>query len=136
MRGTAAVLLLAAFGLAGCFSVRSNAHFSYAKVDGDTFARLLADSTDHVLIDVRTRGEHARAHLPGAINRSFLSFRYGRLVRDLDRSRLVLLYCQTCHRSPLAARRMKRMGFRRVVDLQGGFQRWKGPTTGDRTTNP
>ncbi len=115
--------------LTGCFSVRSTERFSYAKIDADSYARLLADSTDRVLIDVRSSGEHAKGHLPGAINRSYLSFRYGRLVRDIDRSTLVFLYCHTCHRSPLAARRMKRMGFRRVVDLEGGFQRWPGPIT-------
>lgn len=115
--------------LTGCFSVRSTERFSYAKIDADSYARLLADSTDRVLIDVRTPGEHAKGHLPGAVNRSYLSFRFGRLVRDLDRSTLVLLYCHTCHRSPLAARRMKRLGFRRVVDLEGGFRRWPGPTT-------
>lgn len=129
MRGLVPVLLLAVVALSGCFTVRSTARFAYAKVDAGTFAQLMADSADHVLIDVRTRAEHARAHLPGAINRSFLSLRYGRLVRDIDRSKLVLLYCHTCHRSPLAARRMKRMGFRRVVDLAGGFRRWNGPTT-------
>lgn len=129
MRGAAPFLVLLGSTLTGCFSVRSTDRFSYAKVDAATFAQVLADSTDHVLIDVRTPGEHARGHLPGAINRSYLSFRYGRLVRDLDRSTLVLLYCHTCHRSPLAARRMKRMGFRRVVDLQGGFRQWPGPTT-------
>ena len=115
--------------LVGCFSVRSTGRFAYAKVDAATFARVLVDSADHVLIDVRTPAEHAKGHLPGAINRSYLSFRYGRLVRDLDRTKLVLLYCHTCHRSPLAARRMKRMGFRHVVDLEGGYRRWPGPNT-------
>ena len=128
MRGAAHVLVVLAPLLVGCFSVRSTGRFSYAKVDAATFAQVLADSTDRVLIDVRTPAEHARGHLPGAINRSFLSFRYGRLVRDLDRTKLVLLYCHTCHRSPLAARRMKRMGFRHVVDLQGGFRHWPGHT--------
>lgn len=129
MRGAAHVLAVLAPLFVGCFSVRSTDRFSYHKVDAATYARVLADSTDRVLIDVRTPGEHAKGHLPGAVNRSYLSFRFGRLVRDLDRSTLVLLYCHTCHRSPLAARRMKRLGFRRVVDLEGGFRRWPGPTT-------
>ena len=123
------ILLVLGPMLAGCFTVRSTDRFTYTKVDAASYARLLADSTARVLVDVRTAGEHEKGHLPGAINRSFLSFRYGRLVRYLDRSTLVFLYCQTCHRSPLAARRMKRMGFRRVVDLEGGFQRWPGPIT-------
>lgn len=129
MRAGVPIFVLLSTTLAGCFTVRSTGSFTYTRVDAASYARLLADSTARVLVDVRTPGEHAKGHLPGAINRSYLSFRYGRLVRDLDRSTLVLLYCHTCHRSPLAARRMKRMGFRRVVDLDGGLQRWPGPIT-------
>lgn len=129
MRAGTIALMLAGPALQGCFAVRSTPGFSYAKVDAAAYGRLLTDSADHVLIDVRTADEFAKGHMPGAVNRSFLSFRYGRLVRGLDRSRLVFLYCHTCHRSPLAARRMKRMGFRRVVDLERGFSRWPGPAT-------
>ncbi|MBK7269377.1 MAG: rhodanese-like domain-containing protein [Flavobacteriales bacterium] len=69
--------------------------------------------------------EFAKGHLPGALNHSYLSFRFGRSVQAIERDALVFVYCQTCHRSPLAARRMKRLGFRRVVDLKGGFAHWR-----------
>ncbi|MBK8341076.1 MAG: rhodanese-like domain-containing protein [Flavobacteriales bacterium] len=111
--------------LCGCFSVRSREGFTYERLEPANYARLLADSADHLLIDVRTSGEFAKGHLPGALNHSYLSFRFGRSVQTLERDTLVFIYCQTCHRSPLAARRMKRMGFRRVVDLKGGFTHWR-----------
>lgn len=109
----------------GCFSVRNTADFNYVKLAPDAYAAMLRDSSDHVLIDVRTPAEHRRSHLDGAVNHSYFSLRFGRMVKDLDRNKLVFLYCETCHRSPLAARRMKRMGFRRVVDLKGGHARWR-----------
>ena len=123
-RGWWALLFGCAF-LCGCFSVRSKEGFTYEKLEPANYARLLADSGEHVIIDVRTRGEFAKGHLPGALNHSYLSFRFGRSVQAIERDALVFVYCQTCHRSPLAARRMKRLGFRRVVDLKGGFAHWR-----------
>lgn len=111
--------------LSSCFSVRPNATFSYVKLDPEEYQALLADSAEHVLIDVRTPGEYRKAHMEGAVNFSYLSLHYGSLVEPLDRGALIFLYCETCHRSPLAARRMKRMGFRRVVDLRGGHRKWR-----------
>lgn len=115
------VLLL----MSGCFSVKNNSRFSYNKLSPADYAVVLKDSSSYYLIDVRTPGEYKKSHLPGAINFSYLNFHFGRDVDSLDRNKLVLLYCQTCHRSPLAARKMKRMGFRKVIDLKAGFKNWR-----------
>lgn len=114
------------FGITGCFTVRSNSDFSYNKLSPADYATVLKDSSNYYLVDVRTVAEYKRAHLNGAINFSYLNFHIGRDVDSLDRNKLVLVYCQTCHRSQLAARKMKHMGFRKVYDLKGGFQKWKG----------
>lgn len=81
---------------------------------------MLKGNADHIIIDVRTPAEHRKSHLHGAVNYSYFSLKFGRMVEHLDRNELVFLYCETGHRSPLAARRMKRKGFRRVVDMKGG----------------
>lgn len=109
----------------GCFSVRNNDQFQYLKADRETYQQLLQDSVDNYLIDVRTKGEYNKSHLMNATNYSFLAFHYKKDVRHLNRNKLVFVYCQTCHRSPLAARKMKKMGFRKVIDLKGGYAKWK-----------
>ena len=108
----------------GCFTVKNSAGFTYEKLEMTAYNALLADSTDHTLIDVRTRGEYKRSHLEGAMNRSYFAFNYRKACSAVDGNKLVFVYCQTCHRSPLAARKLKRLGFRRVVDLKGGYQHW------------
>lgn len=113
------------YGLTGCFTVKSNRQFTYRKLTAAEYATVLKDSSNYYLVDVRTAKEYRRAHIAGAVNYSYLNFHIGRDVDTLDRNKLVLVYCQTCHRSPLAARKMKRLGFRKLYDLKGGYQKWK-----------
>jgi rhodanese-related sulfurtransferase len=117
-------MLIAALFLSGCFSVHSNAKFTYKKLTPEQYASYLRDSIDRYLIDVRTPGEYNKAHVSGAYNYNFLAFHFGRDVDSLDRNKTAFVYCQTCHRSPFAARTMKHKGFRCVYDLQGGFAKW------------
>jgi rhodanese-related sulfurtransferase len=118
------MLLFWLCGITACFTVRSNNGFSYSKLSPQEYEAVLKDSSNYYLVDVRTAAEYKRAHLPGAVNYSYLNFHIGRDIDSLDRNKLVLVYCQTCHRSPLAARKMKHMGFRKVYDLKGGYQKW------------
>lgn len=111
--------------LHSCFTVRNSAHFSYQKLSPVEYSKMLNDSVGYYLIDVRTKGEFNAAHIPTAINHSFLNFDFGKQVDSLNRNKLVFVYCQTCHRSPFAARTLKRKGFRKVYDLKGGYVKWK-----------
>jgi len=105
----------------GCFTVKNRPNFTYEKLEPAAYTALLADSIDHTLIDVRTKGEYERSNLEGAVNKSYFAFNYRKAFSGIDRNKLLFVYCQTCHRSPLAARKLKRKGFRRVVDLKGGY---------------
>lgn len=118
------IVLFCLYVFTGCFTVRSNEHFYYKKLSPAAYTAMLKDSSNYYLVDVRTAKEYRRAHLPGAMNFSYLNFHIGRDVDSLDRNKLVLVYCETCHRSPLAARKMKHMGFRKVLDLRGGYKKW------------
>jgi rhodanese-related sulfurtransferase len=108
----------------GCFSVKSNDQFTYKKLDVVDYRKMLMEADNRYLIDVRTQKEFDTDHINGATNFSLLAFHFRKDVRNLDRTKPVFLYCQTCHRSPLAARKMKRMGFVKVYDLVGGYKEW------------
>ena len=118
------IVLMCLLGLTGCFSVKNSKKFTYEKLTPEHYQSMLRDSADYYLIDVRTKKEYRKVHMTNAVNASFLSFRYGKKVDTMQREKLAFVYCQTCHRSPLAARRMKRKGFRKVYDLEGGFQKF------------
>ncbi len=110
--------------LQGCFTVKSNSHFTYQKLQAEDYARMLSDSANYYLIDVRTPAEYKKGHVNGAMNVNFFEFHFGQDVDSLQRDKTAFLYCHTCHRSPFAARIMKRKGFVRVYDLNGGFSKW------------
>ena len=117
-------IFIITLSISSCFSVKSNINFTYQKLSPGLYADILKDSVDFYLIDVRTPSEYNRSHMKNALNFSFLKFHFGRDVDSLDRNKIVFVYCQTCHRSPLAARKMKHKGFRKVIDLKGGYQKW------------
>ena len=77
-----------------------------------------------VVVDVRDPDEYRDGSIEAAnnISRGFLEFRIGSVASDP--STPLVLYCQTGLRSMLAAKALHDLGYKNVVNLQGGFQRW------------
>ncbi len=86
-----------------------------------------------VLIDVREHSEYEHGHITGAhlVPRGILEAAadpaYPKHFPALSgaRQREVVLYCATSGRSAMAAAVLQMMGFGRVFNLAGGFDRWK-----------
>jgi rhodanese-related sulfurtransferase len=81
---------------------------------------LVADGVK--VLDVRTPGEFAAGHVPGAVNIPYdeLDRRAGELGAA---STPYLLYCRSGRRSGIAVANLKQKGFRRLYDLQA-YDRW------------
>ena len=76
------------------------------------------------LIDVREAEEYARGHLPGAE-----SLCKGILERDIeervpDLAAPLVLYCGGGYRSALAAENLRKMGYKNVASMWGGWRAW------------
>ena len=79
-----------------------------------------------LLIDVREESEYAVDHVPGAIHLG-----KGILERDIearvpDVNTEVILYCGGGFRSALAADALQKMGYTRVISMDGGIRDWRG----------
>jgi rhodanese-related sulfurtransferase len=77
------------------------------------------------LIDVREESEWARDHLPGAIHLG-----KGILERDIearipDPGTEIILYCGGGFRSALAADNLQKMGYTKVLSMDGGIRGWR-----------
>jgi len=83
-------------------------------------ARLHQVADDAQVIDVRFPSEYRKARIEGAVNMSYIG-RFKRKARTLDPQRPTFIYCETAHRSPFATRTLKRMGFKQIIDLKGGY---------------
>ncbi len=77
------------------------------------------------LVDVREESEWAKDHLPQAIHLG-----KGIIERDAeqylpDPDTEIVLYCGGGFRSALAADNLQRMGYTRVLSMDGGIRGWR-----------
>ncbi len=92
-------------------------------LDPQAFAERLHD--EHiVLIDVRTPGEYALFHFPGALNIDYFASDFWERIEALDTRRTYLVYCRSGRRSVRTCTLMQNGGFRDVYNLDGGLKAW------------
>ena len=108
----------------------------FLKIVDDAKSRVKETTVDEVkekldsgekflLLDVREESEFAKDHLPGAIHLG-----KGVIERDVegrvpDVKTPVILYCGGGFRSALAADNLQRMGYTKVVSMDGGVREWR-----------
>lgn len=82
------------------------------------------DAADHILLDVRTPDEWNAGHLKDAVHIDWYGADFKQRVANLDKSKPVLVYCAAGGRSGKAQDVMLDLGFKRVVNLEGGYTAW------------
>ncbi len=126
-RGGVPVLALAlALSLAGCGGEAGGRGAQAAAAVGpDELEALVESGADLLLLDVRTREEFDRGHLPGArlLPHDELAARLGELEEARDEP--VVVYCERGGRASAAARVLREAGFRDVRELSGHMARWR-----------
>lgn len=86
------------------------------------------------LIDVREPSEHNHGYIPGSVNipRGTLEFRIG--SEDFwestgyyypEKTEQFVVYCKKGSRSVLASETLKKMGYKNVVFVEGGWKKWE-----------
>lgn len=84
----------------------------------------LLERSDTVLLDIRTPEEVAQAGLPGARNLDIYAPDFAARVADLDRDASYVMVCRSGARTGQAQALFVELGFRDVVDLDGGLVAW------------
>jgi len=77
------------------------------------------------LIDVRTPVEYAQGFIKGAINIDFRNDNFKEQIEKVDKTRPVVVYCAKGGRSGRCSSYMKKAGFTKIYDLDGGITRWE-----------
>ena len=90
----------------------------------DVQAKLTAGEV-FFLLDVREESEYARGHLPGALHLG-----KGVIERDIEQAipdpeASIVLYCGGGYRSALAADNLQKMGYTKIVSMDGGTRAWQ-----------
>lgn len=78
---------------------------------------------DLVVLDVRSPGEFAAGHVPGALN--IPHDRIGEHLAEVPRDKDVVLYCQSGRRAGIAAQVLAEQGYTRLFHLEGDIAAWK-----------
>ena len=78
-----------------------------------------------VLVDVREESEFAKDHLPGAVHlgKGVIERDIEARVPQLDTE--MVLYCGGGFRSALAADNLQKMGYTKVISMDGGIRGWR-----------
>ncbi len=79
------------------------------------------------LIDVRTPEEHISGFIPGTdtnIDFREIQFRHQEIGAKLNDH--IVVYCQTGHRSNIAADTLMSLGYKNVYNVEGSMNAWEG----------
>lgn len=114
-------ILFSALTIFGCTQTAAQ---KVQHVNPQEFQNLMKTAPDKVILDVRTPGEFASGHIPGAININISDAGFAEAVSALDTSKPVFVYCLAGGRSASATDIMSGMGFQNIIDLSSGFMQW------------
>ncbi|MFI5149877.1 MAG: rhodanese-like domain-containing protein [Bacteroidia bacterium] len=78
-----------------------------------------------IMIDVRTPEEYLESTIPGAININMMAPDFKKQIEKLNKTKAYFLFCGTGMRSGEAVEEMKKAGFLKVFDLEGGMTSWE-----------
>ncbi|NOT95976.1 MAG: rhodanese-like domain-containing protein [Nitrospira sp.] len=78
-----------------------------------------------ILIDVRTTEEHAAGFIPGTdVNIDFKEMKARHRDIGAQREDHLVVYCQSGHRSNIAAETLADLGYRHVYNVTGSMNAW------------
>jgi rhodanese-related sulfurtransferase len=107
------------------FAIAFMAFGAQAKdISQDELTKQLKGNNKPVVIDVRTAGEFADGHVPGAINipHSEMKKRMGEIINLKDKD--IVLYCRSGKRAGIAKDILAAGGFSKLNHLDGDFNAW------------
>lgn len=103
---------------------------TYEHIAQDEAKNLMDSEPDYIILDVRTEGEYAEGHIPGAIcipNETIDDISkegIDSMAEVLtDKEQLILVYCRSGNRSAQASQKLANMGYTNIKEF-GGINTW------------
>ncbi|MFM2038793.1 MAG: hypothetical protein RL432_1732 [Bacteroidota bacterium] len=115
------------YGLYLILSLLSCYTSAQTKVDNARFKALIADSSA-VILDVRTPEEFAEGFIAGkalTVNVNYFSKEFLTQVEKVaKKDQFILVYCAAGGRSASACKELKKSGYKKIFELDGGYNNW------------
>lgn len=87
--------------------------------------RLINNNDDALIIDIRSVAEYKNGHIKDAKNVPLSEFASKLETYSDYRNKPVLLYCNSGSSTSRAIRLLKKAGFEKINNLEGGIMAWK-----------
>lgn len=97
---------------------------TYINMPPQQFKTALESQKNAILLDVRTPKEVSESKIEGAIAIDFLAKDFAKKVTTLDKEKAYYIYCRSGVRSANACQVMSQLGFKELVNLEGGILAW------------
>lgn len=114
------LLFVSSFG----FTQSDPIHESISVQQADSLVQSFNDSSNFVILDVRTETEYVNGHIEGAINVDYYSEDFDQNLSLLNREKKYLVYCGSGGRSTSSFNKMKALEFETLYNMLGGINAW------------
>jgi thioredoxin 1 len=98
---------------------------NFKSVAASEFKAEIIKTNDAQILDVRTPGEYANGKIADAKNVDWNGDFFDTQVANLDKSKPVFVYCLSGGRSKKAANHLVELGFKNIIELDGGYMAWE-----------
>lgn len=95
------------------------------KLEAPEFRIKMAELKVYNVVDVRTPQEFAQASIAKAKNIDISGDTFEAELGQLEKEKPLFIYCKSGSRSEKAVEKAKEMGFKRIIELDGGMDAWK-----------
>ena len=119
---SAIIILLLTFCL-GCMN-------SYQHLSVEEAMDIMKTQTDYLIVDVRTKEEYEKRHIPNAVLVPIADIKDGKLDALPDKNQMLLIYCWTGRRAQDSAELLTKRGYTNVYEF-GGLVNWTGEVEGE-----
>ena len=97
---------------------------TYEVLSYDDFKNQISKN-DVLLFDVRTMEEFNSGHLKGSVNIDFYDEKlFDKFFKKVKKSKPIYIYCRSGNRSQKSSEILKKLGFVKIYDLEGGYKNW------------
>lgn len=124
MMKPAYLLLITLICLSGIEVQAQRQYHNITVQQADSLIKARTDTSNFIVIDIRTPGEYQKGHLENVVLYNYLSRKGKRKILRLDKKKSYLIYCRSGGRSAALLKKMEKRRFHEVYNMLGGIKAW------------
>lgn len=100
---------------------RKNRNTEEYNIDYQNIKTILKNDKEAILIDVRSPQEYKEWHINGSINIPLYDLEKNNSQITNNKNNVIIVYCQTGKRSKKAVEILKKVGYTKLYEIDGGL---------------